>query len=57
MSLFRFLFIIEYRMSSTLAFPNNAKLEPYKCTGNPQAHIHTHTHKKKKRLTYNNAVY
>lgn len=31
MSLFRFLFIIEYRMSSTLAFPNNAKLEPYKC--------------------------
>lgn len=50
MSLFRFLFIIEYRMSSTLAFPNNAKLEPYKCTGNPQA-------QKKKRLTYNNAVY
>lgn len=46
MSLFRFLFIIEYRMSSTLAFPNNAKLEPYKCTGNPQARTHTRTHKK-----------
>lgn len=51
MSLFRFLFIIGYCMSSTLAFPNHAKLEPYKCL-NAQA-IHRHQNKKQKKKKIN----